>query len=60
MMYQKFRHEGKSLPEWKAEMGGMFSLGELYRMAKKKVSFLKISGRRDGSGAEAKEKQKAI
>jgi len=33
-MYEDYYYQGKSLPQWRDELKGSYSLGELYRMAK--------------------------
>lgn len=39
MMYNNYKHQGLTLPEWQAKLKFQYSLGELYLLAKEGKDF---------------------
>ena len=46
-MYENYKHQGRKLSEWAKALNHVFSLGELYQMAKKGKDFTKLLGRKE-------------
>ena len=43
-MYENYKHQGHKLSEWAEAFHNLFSLGELYRMAKDGMNFNLLPG----------------